>query len=133
MKEQWNSGIEEYWNIGRRPFRFAMLLLLLACSYAQGAVKTYAIRLPVTAVVAVSDDSGTTWRCNGAMPVTYASTVNQMKACLGGQGWRVKQVIVMGEKKDRTLLSFENGKRKITVMIWRIDLAQTGFSWGIVE
>jgi hypothetical protein len=67
------------------------------------------------------------------MPVTYVSAVNQIKACLRGQGWSLKQAIPLGNRNDRTLLNFENGKRKITVMVWKIKLNQAGFSWGIVE
>ena len=100
---------------------------------AQAAIKTYSIRMPVSAVVTESDDSGKTWRRNGVMPVTYVSAVSQMKACLGGQGWVLKQTISLGKTNDRTLMNFEKGKQKITVMIWKIKLNQAGFSWGIVE
>lgn len=123
----------EIWNSGRGAVKLAVLLLLLTLPHAQGAVKTYAIRLPVTAVITESDDSGKTWRRNGVMPVTYVSAVNQLKACLRGQGWSLKQTIPLGNGSDRTLLNFENGKKKITVMVWKIKLNQAGFSWGIVE
>jgi hypothetical protein len=110
-----------------------VFVLLLALPQAQGAVKTYSVRMPVTAVITNSDDSGKTWRRNGVMPVTYVSAVNQIKACLRGQGWSLKQAIPLGNRNDRTLLNFENGKRKITVMVWKIKLNQAGFSWGIME
>jgi hypothetical protein len=116
----------KYWNIG-------ILLLLFALPHAQGAVKTYSLRMPVSAVITESDDSGKTWRRNGVMPVTYVSAVSQLKACLLGQGWSLKQTIPLGNGSERTLLNFEKGKRKITVMVWKIKLNQAGFSWGIVE
>jgi hypothetical protein len=114
-------------------FFTAIITLLTLLLPAQGAVKTYSLRMPVTAVITEADDSGKTWRRNGVMPVTYVSAVNQMRACLNGQGWVVKQVIPLGRRNDRTLINFVNGKQKITVMLWRIDLAKTGFSWGIIE
>jgi len=123
----------ECWNTGRGTFKLALILLLLAFSQAQGAVKTYSIRMPVTAVITEKDDSGKTWRRNGVMPVTYQSAVNQIKACLGGQGWHLKQTIPMGNDNDRILMNFQNKKLKITVMVWKIKLNQAGFSWGIVE
>ena len=110
-----------------------VFVLLLALPQAQGAVKTYSVRMPVTAVITNSDDSGKTWRRNGTMPVTYRSAVNQIKACLGGQGWQLKQTIPLGNGNDRTLMNFQNGKFKITVMVWKIKLNQAGFSWGIME
>jgi hypothetical protein len=116
-----------------RNHLIVILLLLVGFLPAQGAVKTFSLRMPVTAVITESDDSGKTWRRNGVMPVTYVSAVTQMSACLRGQGWVVKQTIPLGRKNDRTLINFQNGKQKITVMLWRIDLAKTGFSWGIVE
>ncbi len=155
MLEYWNTGILEYWNTGRGArlprspyhrsiiplfrhssrgaFRLTLFLLLLALSQAQGAAKTYSIRMPVTAVITEKDDSGKTWRRNGAMPVTYQSAVNQIKACLGGQGWHLKQTIPLGNANDRILMNFQNKKLKITVMVWKIKLNQAGFSWGIVE
>jgi hypothetical protein len=119
----------EYWKTGK----LALVVLLIALSHAQAAVKTYSIRMPVSAVITESDDSGKGWRRNGAMPVTYTSAVNQIKACLCGQGWKLKQTIPLGNANDRTLMNFENGKMKITAMVWKIKLNQTGFSWGIVE
>lgn len=108
-----------------------IVLLLIPFSY--GAVKTYSIRMPVSAVITESDDSGKTWRQNGVMPVTYVSAVSQLKACLGSQGWNLKQTIPLGSASDRTLMNFEKGKKKITVMVWKIKLTQAGFSWGIIE
>lgn len=110
-----------------------LFLMLMALPQAQAAVKTYAIRMPVSAVITNSDDSGKTWRRNGAIPVTYVSAVNQIKACLGGQGWKLTQTIPLGNSHDRTLMNFQNGKLKITVMVWKIKLNQAGFSWGIEE
>lgn len=108
-------------------------LVLLLTPFSYGAVKTYSIRMPVSAVITDTDDSGKTWRQNGVMPVTYTSAVNQLKACFCSQGWKLKQTIPLGREKDRTLLSFEKGKSKVTVMVWKIKLNQAGFSWGIVE
>lgn len=108
-------------------------LVLLLIPFSYGAVKTYSIRMPVSAVIMESDDSGKTWRQNGVMPVTYVSAVSQLKACLGSQGWKLKQTILLGNATDRTLMNFEKGKKKITVMVWKIKLTQAGFSWGIVE
>jgi hypothetical protein len=108
-------------------------LVLLLVPFSYGAVKTYSIRMPVSAVITESDDSGKTWRQNGVMPVTYVSAVSQIKACLGNQGWKLKQNISLGSTMDRTLMNFEKGKKKITVMVWKIKLTQAGFSWGIVE
>jgi hypothetical protein len=56
-----------------------------------------------------------------------------MKACLCGQGWKLKQTIPLGNANDRTLMNFEKGKLKITMMVWKIKVNQAGFSWGIVE
>ena len=108
-----------------------IFLLLIPSSY--GAVKTYSIRMPVSAVITESDDSGKTWRQNGVMPVTYVSAVSQLKACLGSQGWKLNKTIPLGSAMDRTLMNFEKGKKKITVMVWKIKLTQAGFSWGIIE
>ncbi len=107
--------------------------VLLVVPFSFGAVKTYSLRMPVSAVITESDDSGKTWRQNGVMPVTYVSAVSQLKACLGSQGWKLKQNIPLGSATDRTLMNFEKGKKKITVMVWKIKLNQAGFSWGIME
>jgi len=127
------SNIPLFHHSSKGTAKLAVLLLLLALLPAQGAVKTYAIRMPVSAVITESDGSGKTWRRNGVMPVTYVSAVTQIKACLSGQGWRLKETIPLGNDNERTLLNFGSGKFKITVMVWKIKLNQAGFSWGIVE
>lgn len=91
----------------------------------------FSIHLPVSAVVTSSDNSGKTWKQNGYLPVTNATAITQMSACLRGQGWKEIQHIGMGKDKSRCIMVWQCGKKKITVMIWRVMVDQSGFSWGI--
>lgn len=108
---------------------FFFLLLLSVAAAAPGA--DFSIRLPVSATVTSTDNTGKTWRQNGFLPVPYVAAVNQISACLRGQGWKRTQYISLGKDKSRCIMVWECGGKKITVMVWRILVDQSGFSWGI--
>ena len=109
---------------------------LVCASFAVATVcaKDVSLRLPVNAVVVSEDVSGTTWRQNAVLRVTYTAAVNQLKAVIGQQGWRLKQELTLGTAaSDRSLIVFTRGKTDITVMVWKISVGETGFSWGASE
>lgn len=109
-------------------------LLCVMFAAASVCAKDVSLRLPVNAVVVSEDVTGTTWRQNAILRVTYTAAVNQLKAVIGQQGWRLKQELTLGTvASDRSLLVFARGETDITVMVWKISVGETGFSWGANE
>lgn len=114
-----------------RQVVFIVCALLMMCAGVHAT--DIRLKLPVNAEVVSEDVSGTTWRQNARLKVPYVAAVNQIKAVIGQQGWRQKQELTLGNQKDRCLLVFAQGKTEITVMIWKVGIAETGFSWGVYE
>lgn len=112
---------------GHRHLLACAALLLSLCLPSQAA-----LRLPVNAEIVDEDLKGGGWRQNARLHVTYVSAVNQLKATIGQQGWRLKQEIKMGQTgAARCLLVFVRDKAEISVMVWSIGVSETGFSWGM--
>ena len=116
-------------------FKAAGLLCLciaLASVRAAGATDVR-LKLPVNAEVVSEDLTGSAWRQSCKLNVSYAAAVNQIKAVIGQQGWQLTQEMKLGDQNDRSLLVFARGKAEITVMAWKVGVAETGFSWGVNE
>ena len=103
---------------------FSLLIFSSFCAVGTDTL----FRLPVTAVITATDNSGKTWKQNGYLPVTYANAVKQMSASLRGSGW--SQVRFIDMKTERCLMVWKKNKKEITIMMWKVLVDQTGFSWG---
>lgn len=86
-------------------------------------------RLPICAVVTEAAGSG--WRQNGQMPVTFQAARQQLAAAVRSGGWACQHTIPLGDKSDRVLTKWRKGNRNLTMMVWRIDVDRSGFSWGV--
>ena len=115
----------------RKFFAQRMMMAGFAALGMAGHAQDASLRLPVNAKVVSEDVSGTTWRQNCVLQVTYTAAVNQLKAVIGSQGWSLKQELGLGTQNDRCLLVFSRGKTDLTVMVWKIGVGETGFSWGV--
>ncbi len=91
----------------------------------------FLLRLPVSAVVTSSDNSGKTWSQNGYLPVTYVTALKQMSSALRAEGWKQIQHINLKKSQSSCIMVWQRQNRKITVMIWKVLIDQTGFSWGV--
>lgn len=106
---------------------FANLLFILGMVATAEAVS---FKLPIGSVVTQRDETGKTWKQNGILNVTYVSAVMQFNSALNSKGWHKIQQIDMGNDGMQSLMVWERGKVRITLMLWKISTSKTGFSWG---
>ncbi len=87
-------------------------------------------RLPVAATVTGrgADEKG--WRESGVMTVPFPAARQSFISSVSAYGWRCVHSIPMGGN-DRVLVLWRRGDEDLTVMLWRIDVNRTGFSWGL--
>ena len=109
------------------------LLLILFTSAIVLFGAEVSIRLPVGCVVTDNDNSGKTWAQSGFINVTYVTALNNFTSSLRSQGWREIQHIEMGKEKLQSIMLWQRGNDKLTLMLWKVQVAQTGFSWGIAK
>ena len=112
----------------RTAFFSSLLLLSAAC-----AVADEPFRLPVEAVATEASPDGKGWTRNGVIPVTFVAARQRFEAAIRAYGWSCVHSIPLGDANDKVLVSWRRGRQELTVMLWRIDVDVTGFSWGLTE
>ena len=89
--------------------------------------------MPLSARVAEGSPSGGGWLEKGVMDVTFVQAAGQFRAALAQSGWTLQHAVPIAGTNSRTLYTWRRGPREITLMLWRIDVGKTGFSWGLAE
>ena len=64
------------------------------------------------------------------MPYSYAAARMRMITQFEGRGFHLRHEISLGHRNDRCLMLWEQGEKRILVMLWRVDVGKTGFSIG---
>ena len=105
----------------------AAVLMAAAAFAAQSAP----FALPLSARVAEGAADGGGWLEKGVMDVTFVQAAGQFKAALAQGGWVLQHAVPLSGANSRTLYTWRRGSEEITLMLWRIDVGKTGFSWGL--
>lgn len=87
--------------------------------------------LPISAHVTTESPDGKGWLQSGCMPVTLASARQQFASCLTAAGWHFVHSIPIEPQNNRILFLWRREGKDLTMMLWRIDVGTTGFSWGV--
>lgn len=112
--------------------RTAILSAIFLLAVA-GAIAAEPFRLPVEAVATEASPDGKGWTRNGVIPVTFVAARQRFEAAIRAYGWSCVHSIPLGDANDKVLVSWRRGRQELTVMLWRIDVDVTGFSWGLTE
>lgn len=76
---------------------------------------------------------GETWRESGTLELSYVAARSRIRAKMTAQGYKEKHCIELDQRSGRCLMLWEKDSKKIIYMLWRIDVDETGFSWGEVK
>ena len=87
--------------------------------------------MPMTANVTETSKDGKGWQEQGFVGVTYVQAEGQFKAALSRDGWVFLHKVPLAGLNSRALYTWKRGGRSVTLMLWRIDVGKTGFSWGV--
>ena len=107
------------------------LVLLLSCSLVVEAASGRMFKLPITAKIVETSIDGKGWQEQGVMTVTYVQAEGQFKSVLARDGWVFQHKVPLAGLNSRALYTWKRGGRSVTLMLWRIDVGKTGFSWGV--
>ena len=108
---------------------FVALVVLLFVTRSAEALALF--RMPISAKVTERSADGKGWREQGVLDVTFVQSAGQFKAALAQDGWRFLHAVPVGGANMRSLYSWKRGNQTVTLMLWRIDVGKTGFSWGV--
>lgn len=109
------------------------LALVLSYSPVVEAASGRMFKLPITAKIVESSIDGKGWLEHGAMAVTFVQAEGQFKSALARDGWAFQHKVPLAGLNSRALYTWKRGGRSVTLMLWRIDVGKTGFSWGVTD
>ena len=112
-----------------------VLVVGFAC-VAANAVAISQVRpfvLPIAARVSDESMDGKGWQERGVVTVPYVQAEGNFRSSMNQSGWGFLHKVSLGGRNGRALYTWRKGRRELTLMLWRIDVNRTGFSWGMAD
>ena len=106
----------------------ALALVLAAPVVAWSEARPFT--LPIAARSAEMSKDGKGWLESGVMAVTFVQAEGSFKAALAQSGWKYLHAVALGKGNSHTLYTWRRGGDELTLMLRRIDVNRTAFSWG---
>ena len=112
-------------------------LLVLGVAASLAAVAAVPVerpfRLPIAAKAVEQSKDGKGWLESGVMKVPFVQAEASFKAAMAQNGWKYRHAVSLGRRNVHTLYTWSRGDRELTLMLRRIDVNRTAFSWGLAE
>ena len=109
------------------------VVVALTASLVTEAAEGRMFRLPLAACIVEKSKDGNGWLEQGVVGVTYVQAEGQFKSSLSRDGWVFLHKVPLAGPNERALYSWKRGRLSVTLMLWRIDVGKTGFSWGVAD
>ena len=109
----------------------AFLMLPLACSAASFASRPF--MFPVAAQSVETSKDGKGWCESGVIGVTFVQAEGSFKAAMAQSGWKYRHAVALGKGNTHTLYTWRRGDNELTLMLRRIDVNKTSYSWGVAK
>ena len=113
-----------------------LLSAILSCFtpvFASGVAAVRPFILPVAAKAAEQSKDGKGWRENGVMTVPFVQAEASFKSAMAQSGWKYLHAVALSKGNRHTLYTWRRGGNELTLMLRRIDVNKTSFSWGLVK
>lgn len=108
-----------------------LVALMIASAECRGVDSPFIC--PLSARVTETSKDGKGWQAQGIANVSFVAAEGQFKSALAQSGWRFQHRVQLTKMNTRALYNWSRGGRTVTLMLWRIDVGKTGFSWGVSE
>ena len=115
--------------------RLSIILYLVAYSFASAALEP-AVRpftLPIAAKATGQSKDGKGWLESGVITVPFVQAEASFKSAMAQSGWKYRHAVALGKSNSHTLYTWHRGDRELTLMLRRIDVNRTAFSWGLAK
>ena len=107
----------------------SMAVILTTASLAAPLSRPFA--LPIAAKALEQSKDGKGWLESGVIKVPFVQAEASFKAVLSQSGWRFRNVVTLGRANSQNLYTWHRGGNELTLMLSRIDVNRTAFSWGL--
>lgn len=89
--------------------------------------------LPIAAKALEQSKDGKGWLESGVIKVPFVQAEASFKTALSQGGWRFRSVVKLGRASGHSLYTWQRGGNELTLMLRRIDVNRTAFSWGLAN
>ena len=110
------------------------LVFVFACVLLVGdAQVSRPFALPIAAKAAEQSKDGKGWREGGVMTVPFVQAEASFKSAMAQSGWKYLHAVALSKGNRHTLYTWRRGGNELTLMLRRIDVNKTSFSWGLAK
>ena len=109
--------------------RLSFLLVILLAAGTVPAAEPF--RLPVGARVTATAGDGKGWSVSGEVNAPLVQARARLMSAVTAADWAFLHEIPLGKRNERRLLAFRRGAYELTVMVWRVSVDRSGFSYGL--
>ena len=111
---------------------FLMIFMLaMACQAEVAPPRPF--NLPVAAKAFEHSRDGKGWQEGGVMAVPFVQAEASFKTAMAQSGWRYLHAVALSKGNSHTLYTWRRGDNELTLMLRRIDVNKTSFSWGLAK
>lgn len=112
------------------------LFALFILSPPSSAAATLVMRpftLPIAAKAVETSKDGKGWLEGGVMRVPFVQAEASFKSAMAQKGWKYLHAVALSKGNFHTLYTWRRGGDELTLMLRRIDVNRTAFSWGLAK
>lgn len=122
----------------RFPFSVMLFFAMLTSVVVGGVVPHGPSRpftLPIAARATEQSRDGKGWLESGVMTVPFVQAEGSFKSAMAQSGWKFRHAISLSgrDRGTHTLYTWQRGGNELTLMLRRIDVSRTAFSWGLAK
>lgn len=111
--------------------KIAVAILLVIAFHASDAQTFRPFTLPIAAKAAEQSRDGKGWAESGIAAVPFVQAEASFKSAMAQGGWKYLHAIALSKGNRHTLYTWRRGGNELTLMLRRIDVNRTAFSWGL--
>ena len=118
--------------------RLSFVIVVVLMIHMVGAASPSAnvdrpFRLPVAAKSVETSKDGKGWLESGVMPVPFVQAEGSFMAAMAQSGWKYLHAVALSKGNRHTIYTWRRGGNELTLMLRRIDVNKTSFSWGLAK
>ena len=113
-----------------------ILALFWISSFPLWAVAELPVRpfpLPIAAKASEISKDGKVWLESGVISVPFVQAEGSFRAVLAQSGWKYLHAVALAKGNCHTLYTWRRGDYELTLMLRRIGVNRTAFSWGLAK
>lgn len=115
--------------VARRAMLCFLLVSALICF--AGPTRNRPFILPISAKATEHSKDGKGWLESGVITVPFVQAEASFRAAMAQSGWKFLHAVALAKNNVQTLYTWRRGGRELTLMLRRINVNKTAFSWGL--